>query len=125
MTSQSIYISTDFDDDGNHVGQRQTNQSVSYAATITPDPWEGSVIVVGSLTGNITINNVTSTKLLAGTRMTFHFTQDGVGGHTVTWNAAYIENHIGASGTANQKAHVEFVYSGSEWLCVGGYDWHA
>ena len=103
------------------------HQAVSYASSITPNPYEGEFISV-TLTGNITVNNVSNTTgqgsgtyprgQHAGARMTFIFTQDGTGGHTVTWGDAYKVNWTPTT-TANKINTISFVYNGSNWIQVG------
>ncbi|HEV2403122.1 MAG TPA: hypothetical protein VGS08_02885, partial [Candidatus Saccharimonadales bacterium] len=67
-------------------------QSLTYAATITPNPYLGGTMTV-KLTGNITINNPADTlgQPLGhiGSEIIFILTQDSTGGHTVTWGSAY------------------------------------
>lgn len=93
-------------------------QDIAYAASITPDLSLGTTIIVGALTGNITIN--APTNRVKGERITFIFTQDGTGGHTITWNAVFKKAADGA-GTANQVGSTQFVsYDGTNLVQIGG-----
>lgn len=61
-------------------------QSIPYAASITPNLSLGTYINIGALTNNLTLNQPTNAG--NGTQFTIFFTQDGVGGRTVTYNGA-------------------------------------
>ncbi len=93
-------------------------QDIAYAASITPDLSAGRTIVVGALTGNLTINAPTS--VVKGERITFTFVQDATGGRTITWNAVFKKAADGA-GTANQVAATQFLcYDGTNFIQIGG-----
>lgn len=93
-------------------------QTPIYAATITPAlEFADTKIVVGILTGNVTIGLPIGAR--RGMRLSFVFTQDGTGSRTITWNGAFAVTANGA-GTANQKAMTSFVYDGSRWVQEGG-----
>lgn len=66
-------------------------QPIAYAATITPDAGSGTdqVVNVGTLTGNITINNPTGSPV-DGQIIRFRLAQDATGGRTITWGAGYV-----------------------------------
>jgi hypothetical protein len=53
-------------------------QSIAYAATITPDAALGERVIVGVLTGNLTINAPTNPR--TGGMLVFSFAQDATGG---------------------------------------------
>lgn len=89
-------------------------ESVAYASAIDPPTRKAPLIVVGTLTGPITINAPESAY--TGTILTFVFTQDAVGGHTVTWNAIYKVLAGAVSTTANKKSVVSFVFDGTNWV---------
>ncbi|MGI8426331.1 MAG: DUF2793 domain-containing protein [Actinomycetota bacterium] len=92
-------------------------QSIAYTATITPDGSLGERVIVGTLTGNLTINAPTNPR--TGAMLVFSFTQDASGGRAITWNGAFKKAADGA-GTANQKGATSFVYDGANWVQVGG-----
>lgn len=92
-------------------------QSIAYAASITPDAALGERLIVGTLTGNLTISAPSNPR--TGGMLVFAFTQDATGGRTITWNAAFKKAADGA-GTANQKGATSFVYDGTNWVQVGG-----
>jgi hypothetical protein len=91
----------------------------AYAATVTPDPDGGgeTVVNVGALTGNVTIGAVANP--MPGQRLFFLFTQDGTGGRTVTWNAAYKHSWSDTGNTAGLRASITMVYDGTGWVQVG------
>jgi hypothetical protein len=90
-------------------------QSVAYAANITPDPYRGGRIVVGTLTGGITV--AAPASFHQGARLSFIFTQDGTGGHAVTWNAAFKVNWTPDT-AASKKNTITFEYDGTNWVQV-------
>lgn len=92
-------------------------QSIAYAATITPDAALGERVIVGTLTGNLTINAPTNPR--SGGMLVFCFTQDATGGRTITWNAAF-KKAADTAGTANQKGATSFVYDEANWVQAAG-----
>jgi len=93
-------------------------QSPAYTATITTTVVEESTtVVVGTLTGNITIAAPLGAR--KGMDLTYCFTQDATGTRTVTWNAAFsfVANEAGA---ANEKGQSTFIYDGARWIQMGG-----
>jgi len=92
-------------------------QSIAYAATITPDAALGERVIVGALTGNLTINAPTNPR--TGAMLVFAFTQDATGGRSITWNVVF-KKAVDGAGTANQKGATSFVYDGANWVQVGG-----
>jgi hypothetical protein len=92
-------------------------QSIAYAATITPDARLSERVIVGALTGNLTINAPTNPR--TGAMLVFSFAQDATGGRTMSWNSVFRKAANGA-GAANQKGATSFVYDGANWVQVGG-----
>lgn len=93
-------------------------QAPDYAATVTTTVTHRDTrVFVGTLTGNITIGAPVGAR--RGMRLTYSFTQDGTGGRTVTWNAAFKTPANGAGG-ANGKGAVSFVYDGTNWVIENG-----
>lgn len=101
--------------------------SLGVTGALTPKPIAkaNSTLKVGPMTGNVTINDVaTSIKNISveGQRLRFVFVEDGVAGHTVTWNAAYHFHTAWTNSTlntdANKRSYVEFEYTGSVWMQV-------
>lgn len=90
------------------------SQSVAYAASITPDPNLGETIIVGALTGNLSINAPTG-DYPVGKRVTFILTQDGTGGRTMTFNATF-KKVASLSTTASKINTISFVYNGTNWI---------
>lgn len=68
-------------------GQRVAQGSIAYAASITPDLAVSNSFLVGTLTGNITIEN--PSNLSAGQFFTVTFVQDGTGNRVLSYGALY------------------------------------
>lgn len=92
-------------------------QNVAYAAAITPDMGKGNKIIVGTLTGNITVNAPTDPR--KGQALTFNYTSNATPGWQITYNAVFKSSAVPASG-ASQKASHSFVYDGTNWIQTGG-----
>lgn len=108
------------------LGKMGGTQAIAYAATITPDVWKGGRVFVGTLTGNITVNNPSTargSRFVTGTRLAFYFTQDATAGRTVTWGAKYtLTGGALASTGAGTIRRIEFEYMGATldvWREVG------
>jgi hypothetical protein len=63
--------------------------SVAYAASIDVSVDNFDELRCASLTGNVAVNAPTGTPT-EGQRLTVKLTQDGTGGRTITYNAAYV-----------------------------------
>lgn len=100
------------------VNNQLGSQAITYASTITPDPYAGGKVIVGTLTGNITDLAAPSNAHI-GCRLSFKFTQDATGSRTVGWNATYKKSWT-ISPTANKISTIEFEYDGTNWIQVGG-----
>lgn len=88
--------------------------TVTYAATVTPQPTLVNCIEV-TQTGNITIANPSANYLIKGVTLRVILIQDGTGGRTVTWGAGY--RPITAAVTTLNKANVwDFQYNGTSLL---------
>jgi hypothetical protein len=74
---------------------------VAYASTITIDCNLGNTFVVGTLTGNITVN---VTNLKPGQAIAIQFTQDSTGGRTITWESERMEWAGGTAATLSTGA---------------------
>ncbi len=96
----------------------------AYAATITPDSDAYDIYDIGALTGNITLAAPTGTPT-NGQRLEIVLTQDGTGGRTYTFNAAYqFSGDVTTSilpTTANAKFRLVFEYSttSTKWEVAG------
>lgn len=103
---------------------KRDRQAIVYAAAITPNPANGRLIVVGALTGNITVNNPVSTFLPAvGDKIEYLFTANATG-RQITYGAAYRAGTVPAS-TASQRARQEFQWDGTAWIAVAPLVWFA
>jgi hypothetical protein len=75
--------------------------AVAYAATVTLDCSLGNTFVIGTLTGNITVN---VTNLKAGQAIAIQFTQDTTGSRLVTWQSGVFEWAGGTAGVLSTGA---------------------
>jgi hypothetical protein len=89
-------------------------QTVAYAATITPDQYKGEILIVGALTGNLTI--AAPAEPYVGQRLRFRFLQDATGSRTITWNGVFVTNGWTVQSAANARSAVAFLYDGSNWV---------
>lgn len=95
-------------------------QTIAYAATVTPDPWAGQDVLIGSLTGNITIANPSTSPDGSGTpypkgmELCFELAQDATGGRTVTLGTNY-KTTGAVSTTASTTTMIRFKYDGLLW----------
>jgi hypothetical protein len=90
---------------------------IPYAATVTPNLTRSTnILLFGTLTGNITVANPLGAR--AGMKLTLVFTQDGTGGRTITYGAAFKFSANGA-GTAGQVGATSFYYNGTVWVQDG------
>ena len=92
---------------------RRKPQRFRYAATITPDASKGEVVIVDVLTGNIQVNTPSNPR--EGGWLMFQFTQDGSGGHTITFSSAFLTNWT-PSTTADELNTIVFRYDGAFWV---------
>jgi hypothetical protein len=96
---------------------------IAYAASITPDLARRDYVKVGTLTGNITVNNATNHAETQ--RVRIGFVQDATGGRTITWGSAYKGVTLAASGTANQRAWIEFTSDGTNLIQLAMSGWYS
>lgn len=89
-------------------GAEQGMQAVDYDTTITPNVIQGGTIVVGPLTGDLTIDNPTVSYV--GAKLTFHLEQDGTGGRTVTYGSEFAGTQPLAPGAGARSTH--------QWRCI-------
>jgi hypothetical protein len=62
--------------------------STAYAVAVVPDADSTDILVIGTLTGNITLANPTGTPE-DGQNLRFRMAQDGTGNHAVTFDTQY------------------------------------
>jgi hypothetical protein len=96
-------------------------QAVAFASTITVDPLAGAWVVVGTLTGPITIANPVSPELGSaaiplGCQLTFDLTQDSGGSRAVSWGTLFLHALYTASTAATYRDLVTFAWDGSHWV---------
>jgi hypothetical protein len=90
-------------------------------ATITWDVIDSPVAKV-TLAGNRTLSAPSGTTPIAGQFVSLLIIQDGTGGRTITWNAAYefaADTAPTLTATANLGDLFTFRYNGAKWLEVG------
>lgn len=101
-------------------------QNVAYAATVTPDPWLGGDVYVGTLTGALTIANPqsnptngvdgTSAWYQQGQILTFVLPQDATGGRVVTFGTSYkLAGGTAVPTTASSTTTITFKFDGTSW----------
>lgn len=101
------------------VSAKRSVQAIAYAATITPNIANGTIINVGTLTGTLTVAAPTGTPT-DGQELTFRIVQDGTG-HAITWNSAFAfstENpstNIPATASAKSEADFRWNATDSKW----------
>lgn len=101
------------DDDG--------QQNIAYASTITPNFNYGCKVIVGVLTGGLTVQAPAGT-FVPGKRLTFTFEQPPGGGSVIIFNAVF-KAPTNPVGGGNQKAIYEFEYDGLHWIQVNQPVW--
>lgn len=93
----------------------------AFAASFTPDPFAAETFEI-TLTANITVNapalagtNTAGIFLIPGMLMRIVLIEDGVGAHTVTFNAIFA-GATAANTAANRTNVWTFVFDGTNWL---------
>jgi hypothetical protein len=87
-------------------------QEIAYAASITPNILNGSDIRIGTLTGNITINN--PTYKWEGAKLRLRFKQDATGSRTLTMSSDFDSSTghgIAINSAANSITTLTFRFS--------------
>lgn len=97
--------------------QGRDEQVIAYSATIAPDVLAGILVVVGALTGDITIDPPTNPFL--GAQLVFLFEQDGTGSRIITWDSIFVKV-ADEGGAASDKGATSFIYDGTDWVQVNG-----
>ena len=112
---------------GDVVVNRQLGyQNVTYASSITPNPYEGGTVFV-TLTGDIAVGapankkgSTGATNFLPGCMVSFEFTQDSGGGHAVSWDASFVfpVAWTNTGNTASTRSRATFQFDGANWICT-------
>lgn len=101
-----------------------SSQTISYASSKTPDFAQGQQVTVGTLTGNIAIQNPTTDIPPKGAEVVFYMTQDGSGNHSATWDTSYtFGGTFDTSGTASQTTAQKFISDGSLLRAINQNSW--
>jgi hypothetical protein len=88
---------------------------IPYAESVTPNLRRGTFVNIAPLTGNITINNpTTSATFSPGTALEITVVQDATGGRTITWGSAFNVLSAARSG-ANQRTIWSFRLVDATW----------
>lgn len=83
--------------------QAVTPVNIPYASTVTLDCSLSNTFIIGTLTGNITVN---ISNLRAGQSIAIEFVQDSTGGRTVTWQSGKFEWQGGTAGVLSLDANL-------------------
>lgn len=97
---------------------RYKQQTLAYAATITPDPSLGEIIVIGALTGALTIANPPANAKQIGRRMKLIWSQDATGGRVITFGADFLSGAAPAT-TLSKTFTQSFSWNGTNWVADG------
>jgi parallel beta-helix repeat protein len=81
----------------------------------TPNALNGE-LQLWTLTGNVTIGAPTNPR--TGLRLRFILKQDGTGGRTVTWNAAFLVGSWVPKPGIGQTSEISFIYDGTNWIAA-------
>lgn len=85
------------------------------AATIAVDASAGNIFVV-TLGGNRTMGAPTNPT--RGQTITFEIVQDGTGGRTLAWNAAFKQVWSDTGNTLGKRSTISFFYNTTNWVQV-------
>lgn len=116
---------------GNHIltpqGRQQVNghQAITSAAAPAVNCAAGNIITLTASNATVTFG-APSNVPRAGDTVTFVITQDGTGGRTIAWNAAYIfpTAWSNTGNTANKKSTITFVSDGTNLIAQGANSWY-
>lgn len=103
---------------GNRVdvnGRRGRVRQITYAATVSNDPWTQETIRI-PLTGNILIDNPQRDP--HGLRLRYILNQDTTGGRVATFGTKFKVNWTPDT-TANKTNVIDFLCDGTNWIQVG------
>jgi|DEB0MinimDraft_4_1074332.scaffolds.fasta_scaffold01328_7 hypothetical protein len=104
-----------------------TTQKIDYAASVTPDAFDGRYVEIGELTGAITIENPTNSPISDGTdsgigcELYIMLEQDATGSRAITWGSDYVVTL--ATGGADERCIVHFIFDRGKWVAVGTPVW--
>lgn len=121
LASQIDLLATRIRDEFN-ITPRRRIVAIAYAASITPNCGTTDVLNVGELTGALTVNAPTGTKV-DGQNLRFRFDQDATG-RVITWNVAFAFGTDVTSAmvpaTASAKFEIMFTWHAgdSKWRAV-------
>jgi hypothetical protein len=88
-----------------------TVQTITYAASVTPDPYAGQVKII-TLTGALTLANPVARHV--GQRLRFVLIQDGTGGRVTTFGSDFAASWLPDT-SANTVNTASFTWDGTKW----------
>lgn len=89
----------------------------AFAASVTPDATTATIWEPGAATAGVTYNAPTNPAL--GQILVIVTTQDGTGGRTITYNAAFKTAGAAAVSTTLSTKNIDvFFYDGTNWRIV-------
>lgn len=89
-----------------------TKQSIPYTATVSLDPTTGTLFVLGSITGALTINATSGGK--AGQKISILLPNDASSGRVVTFGTNFKSSGT-LTGTTSKTASITFESDGTNW----------
>lgn len=98
-------------------------QSVTYAATLAVNLQLGNRVVVGALTGNVTMSSPTNVPS-PGVTVAYELVQDATGGFSTTWSTLHKGAWPTSSGAANQKRLVTGRSDGTYIVFMSDSGWY-
>lgn len=122
-TAEAIAAGIEHYSGGSGSGRKATT-TVAYSASVTPDISTTGTLVVGALTGNLTVNNPTGTPA-DHQILVICLQQDGTGGRSVTWGAnfqftdAITSADVSTVASKNSTVLWEWYSAKSKWVCHG------
>ena len=107
-------------------GQTGTSYPVgNSSASVNTEVGGISSITATLNAATVTFNAPTLNGAQVGQVLEFILTQDGTGGRTPAWNAAWKGATLTTSGTAGQKAIVTFKYDGAAFVQMASSGWYS
>ena len=97
-------------------------QSIPYAASVSIDCYQGSIVEIGELTGNITIALPTNIK--NGQRLKIKLTQDATGGWLVYFDGNIKQNFDNTGNVAGAICWIELIKTTGAWEMINSTGWY-
>jgi hypothetical protein len=100
---------------------RKLQNYIPYQSSITPNLNSGNHLRVTTITGNLTINNPTSTlnTIQEGDELLITFIIDNTGGYTVSFGSNYqLKSGYTVNTTSNATNAIIFIYVAGKWVQI-------